>query len=231
MDNQILKINRSDLKQLDNSTRVARYFSYNRLKDFVNNQLYFCNCELFDDNNERKRIDRGKYKNNVALNIAKKINEDLMNKCSVYVSCWTLYDSENVALWKIYDKENTGACVITTVGKLKEQLNSNILIGKVIYDEFANIPWLDIEGVASNYIASEFVKIEPYFFEKEIRAVFFSKSKVRGIVKEINFETLVDYVVLSPFANSKNIQKIKELFSKKFTNEKIKLSIISENPK
>lgn len=75
MDNIILKINdMSKLKELDGSTRVARYFSHKKLEDFINTeQLYFRNCELFDDDNERKRIDRGKYKTDKGLCVAEKI--------------------------------------------------------------------------------------------------------------------------------------------------------------
>ncbi len=231
MDDTILKINNSDLKEMDNSIRLARYFSYNKLKDIVNNQLYFCNCELFDDDNERKRIDKGRYKNSKALDISEKINKHLMNKCRAYVSCWTLFDSENVALWKIYDKNSTGACVVTTVGKLKEQLEPNILIGNVLYDEKINIPLIDIEGVASNYLATEFVKIEPYFFEQEVRAVFFSRSSEAGILKNIEFELLVDEVLLSPFANNQNRQRTEELLLKKIAKDKIKSSIVCESNK
>jgi hypothetical protein len=80
-----------------------------------------------------------------------------------------------------------------------------------MYDEAVEIPWIDIKGVASNYIATEFVKIEPYFFENEVRAVFFSKSIIDRISRKIDFESLVDEIYLSPFANAEVIQKTKEL--------------------
>lgn len=233
MGNRILKIyNASNLKELDNSTRVARYFSYEKLKDIVYNQrLYFCNCELFTDDNERKRIDRGRFKNSLASDIVIRITENLKSKCRAYVSCWTLFDSENVALWKIYDKYSTGACIVTTIGQLKEHLGQDTLISKVIYEEKAIVPILDIEGVASNYPSSEFFKIEPYFFEKEIRAVFYSKSHENGIFRDINFASLVDEVYLSPFASDKNLQKAKKILLSKIDNKKIRRSIVNESKK
>lgn len=232
MDNSILIINNSDLKEVDGSTPVARYIPYKYLEDLINNQLYFRNCELFTDDNERKRLDRGNFKNSRALNIASKTNGSLKSNCRAYVSCWTLFDKgENFALWKIYDKKGTGACIVTTVRKLKEQLNPNILIGRVDYDEKVNIPWLDITGVGSNYMAEEFVKIEPYFFEKEVRVVFYSNSKEDGLYQTIDFASLIDEVYLSPFANDKCKQKIKKLLCKKVEIDKIKPSIISESLK
>lgn len=232
MDNNILKINKSDLKNLDGLTKIARYIPYKYLKDFVNDKLYFRNCELFDDNNERKRIDRGKYKNSIALEITEKISENTKGKCRAYVSCWTLFnEGENAALWKIFDRKSTGACIVTSVEKLKKQLESNILIGSVIYEENEFSMIFDIEGVASNYPASEFYKISPYFFEKEVRAVFYSKSKEDGLYQKIDFASLIDEVYLSPFANVKNRQRTENLLYKKIEKDKIKPSIISESVK
>ena len=89
----------------------------------------------------------------------------------------------------------------------------------------------DIEGVASNYPASEFYKISPYFFEKEVRAVFYSKSKEDGLYQKIDFASLIDEVYLSPFANVKNRQRTENLLYKKIEKDKIKPSIISESVK
>lgn len=51
MDIDILKINNiTELHKLDGATKIARYFAYDKLKDFLENGLYFSNCELFDEN-------------------------------------------------------------------------------------------------------------------------------------------------------------------------------------
>ncbi|MPM56996.1 hypothetical protein SDC9_103813 [bioreactor metagenome] len=232
MDNKILKINSNDLKELSGSMRVARYFTYDKLKDIIDNErLYFHNCELFDDDNERKRIERGRYKNQKARRISIKIHNALINECKAYVSCWTIFEDENAALWKIYDNTSTGACIVTTVEKLRKQLDQNILIGQVSYEENANILFIDIEGIASNYLSTEFVKISPYAFEKEVRAVFFSKETSNSIKMGINFESLVDEVYLSPFANSKNNLRTEKLLLKRIVKNKIKQSTISETKK
>ena len=231
MDNVILKINSSNLRELNNSERVARYYPYEYLKAIVDDKLYFRNCELFDDDNERKHPERAKFLNKAALDITVKIHHHLKDKCRAYVSCWTLFDNENVALWKIYDKGSNGACVVTTIGKLKEQLGQDILINKVIYDEHVFSPFIDIDGVASNYPASEFFKIKPYFFEEEVRAVFYSKSHEAGIFRDVDFVSLVDEVYLSPFASDENKQTVKKLLLSKLGEDKIKESIISETKK
>lgn len=232
MNNPIININSCDWQPLDDSQKIARYYSYKKLKHlFKEEQLYFRNCDLFEDDNERKRLDRGRFRDEKTYELAEKINNHIKRKFWAYVSCWTQFPYENAALWKIYDKYSSGACVVTSVGKLQAQLGSDVLIGNVMYEKEAHIPWVDISGKASNYLATEFVKIEPYFFEKEIRAVFFSESQENGLLKEIDIKSLVDEVYLSPFAGEHDLQQIRELLSDKIDGVKIKPSVISERKK
>lgn len=149
----ILEVYNNGIEEVDDSIKIARYMSYEKLEKLTKGKMFFTNCEKFQDDYERKTIAYAKYKNQLAYDITKKIQKSLNEKCIAYASCWTKYSGEDAALWKIYDSSKNGCCIITTVGKLKEEINKynkNILIGEVLYEKEGGVgvPWIDIQDVA-----------------------------------------------------------------------------------
>lgn len=226
----ILKILNSDIKELDENMKIARYMGRGKFDKIMQDKsMWFSNITEFLDNKERQPTiiksssPRGK-------EIIKKITNHLIKKCEVYVSCWTKFIHENYAMWKLYDKNSDGVCIVTTVGKLKEQLPDNVILDEVKYDQGDGVmvPNIYPEGVAVNYLASEFAKIGPYKYEDEVRAVFYSVDKEKGVLIPLDFKELITEIYISPFASEKTVKELRRKISTELGEEKIAISQIDE---
>lgn len=222
----ILKILHSDIKELDENMKIARYMGRKKFYDIIRDKsMWFSNITEFLDNKERQprtiksSSQRGK-------EIIENIMNHLIEKCEVYVSCWTKFNQENYAMWKLYDKNSNGVCIVTTIGKLKEQLPQNVVLDEVRYDQGSGVivPNIYPEGVAGNYLASEFAKIGPYKYEDEVRAVFYSVDKEKGVQIPLDFKELITDIYISPFANEKTVEELRKKISTEIGEEKIAIS-------
>lgn len=226
----ILKIFNSDIKELDENMKIARYMGREKFDKIMQDRsMWFSNITEFLDNKERQPTiiksssQRGK-------EIIENIMNHLKEKCEVYVSCWTKFNQENYAMWKLYDKNSDGVCIVTTIGKLKEQLPQNVVLDEVRYDQGSGVivPNIYPEGVAGNYLASEFAKIGPYKYEDEVRAVFYSVDKEKGILIPLDFKELITDIYISPFANKETAKELRRKISTELGEEKISISQIDE---
>lgn len=220
--------------RLEDDTKIARYMGEEKFtKNLTKRGIWFTNTKQFDDNHERTLapyILEGKINP-----IVGKIAERTASKCNAYVSCWTNFKKgENAALWKIFDTKSDGVCIISTVGQLKEQLEKEFhlknVVGAVDYDE-KNAPMLNIEKVASNYLSLEFLKIRPYFFEEEIRAVIYSKEYKKGYNVGVDWKKIVNKVIISPFTTDEQARKLEEMINKYFGADVLLKSKLNENKK
>lgn len=217
---------------------IARYFSRSKLKKLLKKkEIWFADINSFSDKHERSIPD------NFFINWPKGSKEgysrhnELKNKAIfAYISCWTKFDSENYALWKIYDKYNNGACIVTTVGKLKQLIpREDMFICEVSY--YSNkdkgkidLPWVlyGSDSLPASIRVSESYKIKPYMYEQEIRSIIYSKEKIKGLAVEVDIEELVDFIYLSPFASEKINSETEKLLTEVFDKNIIQKSIIIE---
>lgn len=229
-----IKIISHDLKEIDLNQKIGRYFAGSKLNEIIfKDELWFSNAKNFKDKNERSLPMDILFKHAKAKDIAREISKYQKSQEQSYITCWTKFSTENYALWKLYVKDNDGVCLVTTVGKLMSQLPENVLIGEVVYVggerqiEDRDIPFIEM-STACNYIGVDFLKIGPYAYEEEIRAVFFDKKNVDGIVLPFNWKEAVDEIYVSPFANKEKSEGVRKLLSEKFDMSIIKESIIDE---
>ena len=224
---------------LDDDTRIARYFNEKRLIDIIDKQeIWFSNIEEFHDKRERTiplSFFIGvpdTYKQNY-LTIQELKNE----KIKAYVTCWAKFPSENYALWKIYDKESRGACLVTTVGKLKAALNRNdMFLCEVNYIDYNDkqqrvyLPWViyDPDAVPNVMRVSEKFKIRPYKYEDEIRGIIYLNEDKKGFPVKVNLQSLIDEVYISPFSNKEQTEITLELLKSRFDERIIRISEIIE---
>lgn len=228
-------INDKTFTQIKDDVKIARYMSKEKfIENLESESIWFSNTKQFEDNHERT-LDA--YKLKKMNKIIQKISDRTTSKCEAFVSCWTNFEKgENAALWKIFDKNSDGVCIISTVGQLRTQLEKELpfktVIEKVHYGEDARIPMLNIDKVASNHIGREFLKILPYFFEEEIRAVIYSKKDEKGHAVKLDWKKITNKIIISPFAKDDQVKKLEEIINKYFGSDVlIKKSELDESEK
>lgn len=220
--------------QIKDDVKIARYMSEKKfIKNLESESIWFSNTKQFEDNHERT-LDAYKLKR--MNRIIQKISDKTTSKCEAFVSCWTNFEKgENAALWKIFDKNSDGVCIISTVGQLRTQLEKELpfktVIEKVDYGEDACIPMLNIDKVASNHIGREFLKIRPYFFEEEIRAVIYSKKDEKGHDVKLDWKKITNKIIISPFAKDDQVKKLEEIINKYFGSDILIKSELDESEK
>lgn len=132
-----------------------------------------------------------------------------------YVSCWHGAEHESAGMWKLYCKTNESLAIKTTVGKLKQSLNTpnsdlvnTIEIGQVDYKnncEELKKNFLEIsrkkECIKVGYADVVFSKRPSFEHEKEIRVIAFNQQKIMDSENKDMSET--DLKLTTP-----NIQKV-----------------------
>ena len=221
--------------QIKDDMKIARYMSESKfVKNLDSQSIWFSNTKQFDDNHERT-LDPYKLEGWNGK-IVQKISEKTASESSAFVSCWTNFEKgENAALWKIFDKDSNGVCIISTVGQLREQLEKELpfktVIGKVGYGREGYAPMLNVAEVASNHLGIEFLKIRPYFFEEEVRAVIYSKKDKKGYAINFDWKKITNKIIISPFTTDTQAHKLKEMINKHFNDDVLLKSKLNESEK
>lgn len=223
---------------LSDDTPIARYFGAKKLIRIINSQeIWFSDIGEFSDKRERKIPEEFFYGWSVdSKNGFTRINNGKNKVIKSYVSCWTKFDAENYALWKIYDKNSNGACLVTTVGKLKTAINrEDLIMCKVDYINCNKKQRIDLPWVFYNENSSfncmrviEKYKIMPYKYENEIRSIIYSTSKEKGISIKVDLKSIIDEAYISPFSNKKQVDLTKKRLKKCFDESIIRHSMIME---
>jgi len=171
------------LGKVDDNIPIARYYSREKLEKLLEERsLWFSNAEKFSDSKERT-IPEGFYSERFKPSQKEeyqKIADSRKKYIKAYISCWTKFDSENYALWKIYDTKSSGACLVTTVGKLRAELEKNrkdIITTEVEYVDLNNgsqlcdLPWVVYKNFVPPIRMTENFKQKVYSYEQEIRFI------------------------------------------------------------
>ena len=148
---------------------------------------------------------------------------------STLVLSWNAAENESFALWKMYAKDKLGIAIKTNFNRLKESFNNtneDIYIGEVKYYN-KNKPKYDIVS-----FSTLLTKHNYYSFEREVRCLTKLKENEKNINfknVDVNLNTLIEDVYLSPFAFESGLHEIIEfLKSKHNLNFNIKMSGIND---
>ena len=141
-----------------------------------------------------------------------------------YVSCWTLSKYENVALWKIYGKDRNSIALKTTIGKLKQAIESFLTTSseydacliKSLKKQIVKVEYIDHREMNQKDCRKHFVipsakilhyKNIGYEYEGEVRVIFGWELGCVDPAKlgekctiEISPKDFVTEIVVSPFA-------------------------------
>jgi hypothetical protein len=227
------------LESIPAATSIARYFSREKFDLLVKGKmLWFANVKTFQDTHERQIPEafyaswdedrREAYKTTIAAKDS---------QISGYVSCWTVFDSENYALWKIYDPNSNGLCIVTTIRKLKEQIKpEDAILCKVEYidptdkGKRIDMPLVIYEptNIPHAMRVKEKYKILPYKYESEIRAIIYRMSKEKGLAVPVNLKEMVNEIRFSPFMKEEDAFAYKSELIATFDSAIFRQSIICE---
>lgn len=142
-----------------------------------------------------------------------------------YVSCWTLSESENVALWKIYGRDKNAIALKTTIITLKQAFDAflqaskeNDAIKKLFKRQIVKVKYIDhrtkeveVFERFCNMPSSEVLHYKniAYEYEAEVRVIFdgvqltdtepamISETYTTGI----NPQDFATEIIVSPFAD------------------------------
>ena len=126
----------------------------------------------------------------------------------MYVNCWHKSDHECYAMWNLYAATPNALCIFTTTDNLKSAIKpidsfTNVETHPVSYIKHGSV---DLWG---DPIAPFLSKSMPYTFEREYRVIAWNSHKDlykqrlnsdKGMLLPVRLETLIEKVVLSPFA-------------------------------
>lgn len=211
---QIDNINK--MAEATEDTAIFRYMDFSKFMDLLENKkIFFCNAKYFEDEYEGTMPEGAYPKVSEKYKERAKYLSDMRRKdIHGYVSSWNQGEEESYALWKIYTKPETGIAIKTTVGALKKALNNedikiyNVQYIKSFDDTNENYePPLYFQtkrqdDLGPGYIrVNEVYKLNSYKYEEEIRAVYLYKGDLQGLPFDVDLNSLISEIYISPFAS------------------------------
>lgn len=152
-------------EKLTEDDTILRYMNFSQFKSLFQNGLNLTRADIFwkDDPFEGEFIEamyrvandfkitsqsEGSVQPKSMVNSLKE-ESSKVRKLS-YVSCWTLSESENVALWKIYGKDKNAIAIKTSIGTLKQAIMNRL--ANTDGNKTTLMKWIDKEIVQVKYI-------------------------------------------------------------------------------
>lgn len=199
---------------MNDDTILWRYQDIPRYIDLLlKRQLFFSRADRFEDPFEGAFVNPHK---------------ESLSKEFVTINSWHVNTTENYAMWKIYATGEYGLAIQTTFGKLKEAFNASekdILISRVQYCEDQD----DFDD-HTNTLVPYIRKRKIYEYENEVRCLYVvdehtanfqwqEQDKYDGIFIDVELETLIEKVYISPYS-PKWIREIIDGINSKFSIDK-----------
>lgn len=167
--------------------------------------------------------------------IAEDKKKNLSERQTMFVNCWHKNEIENEAFWRMYHDTNEPTVAIkTTVKRLKESFKTEswVYIADVqYYDENGTIP-------TGNGLYQVVHKRKQFEYEKEIRLIYWSELMYNKLAPpmrdsriDVDINTLISEVWVSPKASESDLSVIKFLTNKIGLAANVKISTILKKPK
>ncbi len=207
------------------STKVWRYMKYLRFKQLIETgELFFPSYETLNDSFEMT-IEDAKYRD--------MIEED---RNHIVISCWSLHYYEQYNLWETYTKGNKdGVAIVTTYSNLSDALKDyphEIIPGIVKYRNTLNDSILlrdHPKGRQKNFLRYVFFKKRYFRSDNELR-LFRYHMIPNGLIPIVepvgvgisipcHLKNLINYIVLSPYANRFVKRKVRRLLNSNGLND------------
>jgi hypothetical protein len=165
--------------QLEESQKLWRYMDLSKFVSLIEkNALWLARADTFRDKHEgrfpddmRKTIEKAYEKfDDDDSSVVKDADDfqDFLRK-NTFISCWHKNFDENMVMWEIYGRDTNALAIQTTVGNMKNSLDSSKLSGHSLI--LKNVTYLradEISGVLP-YEECFFIKRPHFSFEEEVR--------------------------------------------------------------
>ena len=154
-------------------------------------------------------------------------------KC-VYVNCWHNSESESLQMWGNYTTKNKGVMIKSSLNKIKMSILdtlSEFLISPVRYTNYEK----DHISDANSFYAF-FHKDKSFEYEREVRFAFIKNyEKIgtknfdqldleKGVSVPVNIDTLIEKIIVSPYAKGELVKKISNLLKKYKLSDRLESS-------
>jgi len=192
--------------------------------------------DFFDITNEGKIIRINKATNDRQRGLSDDLKKTLVLftnqiRKAVGVSCWRLSNHESHAMWKVYLSSNEGVAIKTKISTLVNNIDLSddklkIGIGKVKYIDYSS------EKIPIDYVFNPIFYKNNYFeHEKELRLIAykiadinkelhlpenFSPLENKGIKVNVDYKSVIEEVVVSPYAPEWFYKLIKKISNEKY---------------
>lgn len=204
--------------------KLWKYLDFTKFVDIlIDNSLYFCRSDMYDDKFEGSIPKVTKYQREQALkilNFTSKSNEFWDEetfieayegfKKSIYIDCWHKNKFESAAMWNLYLKSDEGIAIQTTFNKYKKTLELSDLkfyLSDVNYIDFESEEPMSTEILNwSNLPYLYTLKRNSFSHENELRG--FINKKIQslnkipgnppGIKVNIDLNYLIENIYISP---------------------------------
>ncbi|WP_010250967.1 DUF2971 domain-containing protein [Myroides injenensis] len=212
----------------DPNTIIWKYMDLSKFLDLLlSNKMFMSRSDKFEDQYEGtfseptyEEIKRISADNPTFLDQYKQ------KRKNVVVSSWHINEYESFAMWQIFTKNNEGLAIQSTIGRLKEALNSETRvdqhIGEVHYIDYKKeyIPFED------DFFPFLF-KRKSFQYEKEVRVISdvtpLNLHINEGVKINIDINQLIEKIYIHPKSENWYKKLVLELMHKlnfKFTIEK-----------
>lgn len=213
-------------KPIDENIKIWRYMSFAEYVSLLDRKaLFFTRVDrledrfeatfpkhIFDPNFEAQVTEE--QRQNLEINKERLLAYNQFLKKDTVVNCWHISDYESDAMWKLYLKGEEGVAIQSTYKRLSDSFNNydenDVFIGVISYIDHENdvIPW-------DNAYQPFVHKNRSFEHEKELRVVLSKDIRkelaknngkkldtlefpVNGVEAQINLETLIEKIVVSP---------------------------------
>jgi len=162
----------------------------------------------------------------------------------VVINCWHINDWESAAMWKIYTRQEKGIAIQSSFSRLVKCFEKNqkdeVFIGKVKYIDY-NKETFPVDNFFFPYV----YKRKSFEYEQELRAAILKfplddrnqldlsiapYGKLRGTYVNIDPDTLIENVYISPEAEASLADKVGSILEGHEFKKTVTMSDLSKNP-
>lgn len=238
----------------DPKSFICQYVEFWKLEDLVKTgQLYFRRADMLGDEHEglppseyERVLNLSKFEFNDIRERDYTIGSLAQNRQSFYVNCWHLDNEEKGALWARYAKD--GVAIVSRYDLLKQILQllpDKVMVGLIRYGSAHLTGWNVIQFITT--------KREEYSEEREVRAMIWLTNSgdnmnrhidlanrphdrpiydppellPEGIRRDINVGSLIQEVIISPFAPASRLEQVQELLAHKGISAPVRQSSVT----
>ncbi len=237
-------------KPIRSDAKIWRYMDFAKYVSLVSSKsLYFARLREFKDHFEGSfwptKILKPDFEHpNITESDKATWKQNLEeNKKYIAVNCWHLSEYESDAMWRIYAKDDKGIAIQSTYGCLCEELE-NAKTNLPYLHEINRVKYIDpfkdmFRGNQLWIFAGVLHKHKSFDYEKELRAVLFTKKPIskpneeydfsKGVLMQLDdLNSFIEKVIICPYSPNRFYESVKSVSEKYGLEDKVNRSELTE---